>query len=47
MLLELAAASRKIELEAPVRVGDVVLKNWKGMDIDLVASGEVTREEGR
>jgi len=45
MLLELAAASRKIELEAPVRVGDIVLKNWKGLGIDLVASGEVMRRE--
>ncbi|ADK82633.1 protein of unknown function DUF1667 [Sediminispirochaeta smaragdinae DSM 11293] len=41
MLLELAAESRTIELDAPVHVGDIVLSNWKGLGIDLVASGEV------
>lgn len=46
MLLELAAASREIELEAPVHVGDVALKNWKGLGIDLVVSGEVPRANG-
>ena len=44
MLLELAAASREIELEAPVHIGDVALSNWKGLGIDLVVSGEVSRE---
>lgn len=43
MLLELAAASREIELEAPVHIGDIALKNWKGLGIDLVVSGEVPK----
>lgn len=46
MLLELAAASREIELEAPVHVGDIALNNWKGLGIDLVVSGEVLRANG-
>lgn len=44
-LLELAAESRKIELEAPVHIGDVAINNWKGLGIDLVVSGEVPRAE--
>ncbi len=46
MLLELAAASREVELEAPVHIGDIVIKNWKGLGIDLVVSGEVPRANG-
>ena len=45
MLLELAAASREIELEAPVHIGDIALKDWKGLGVDLVVSGEVLRAE--
>jgi CxxC motif-containing protein len=41
LLLELAAASRDIELAAPVRIGDIALANWRGLGIDLVVSGEV------
>ena len=41
MLLELAAASRQIELKAPVHIGDIALENWKNTGIDLVTSGEV------
>lgn len=45
LLLELAAASRRIEVDAPVHVGDVVLDDWRGLGIQLVASGEVARSE--
>lgn len=45
MLLELAAASREIELEAPVHIGDIAIKDWKGLGVDLIASGEVLREK--
>lgn len=43
LLLELAAESRSIEVEAPVHVGDVVLEDWRGLGVRLVASGEVLR----
>lgn len=43
LLLELAAESRRIEIEAPVHVGDVVLDDWRGLGVRLVASGEVKR----
>ncbi|MEX2444719.1 MAG: DUF1667 domain-containing protein [Alkalispirochaeta sp.] len=45
LLLDLAAESRKIEVEAPVHVGDVVLDDWRGLGIRLVASGEVSRAD--
>tara|TARA_B100000614_G_scaffold243503_1_gene246802 strand:+ start:1203 stop:1598 length:396 start_codon:yes stop_codon:yes gene_type:complete len=45
MIMDLAAESRKIEVEAPVHVGDVVLDDWRGLGIRLVASGEVERAE--
>jgi CxxC motif-containing protein len=45
LLLDLAAESRKIEVEAPVHVGDVVLDDWRGLGVRLVASGEVARAE--
>ncbi len=45
LLLELAAASRDVELEAPVHVGDVALSNWRGLGIDLVVSGDVQRAQ--
>ena len=43
LLLELAADSRAIELEAPVHIGDVALANWRGLGVDLIVSGEVPR----
>lgn len=46
MLLELAVASREVELEAPVHIGDIAIKDWKGLGIDLVVSGEVPRANG-
>ncbi|WP_438829680.1 DUF1667 domain-containing protein [Alkalispirochaeta alkalica] len=45
LLLELAKDTRKIEVEAPVHVGDVLIEDWRGKGIRLVASGEVTRVE--
>ena len=45
LIMDLAAESRKIEVEAPVHVGDVVLDNWRGLGIRLVASGEVPKKE--
>ena len=41
LLLELARETRRIEVPAPVHVGDIVLEDWRGLGIDLVASGEV------
>ncbi len=43
LLLELARDSRKIEVEAPVHVGDVIVENWRDLGVRLVASGEVRR----
>lgn len=43
LLLELSAYTRTIEVQAPVQVGDVIVDNWRGLGIKLVASGEVER----
>ena len=40
-LLELARATRGIVLDAPVAIGQVVIHDWEGTGVDLVASGEV------
>jgi len=45
LLLDLASESRKITVEAPVHVGDVILDDWRGLGVRLVASGEVARAE--
>jgi CxxC motif-containing protein len=45
MLLELAAASREVELEAPVHIGDIAIRDWKGLGVDLVVSGEVLKAD--
>ncbi len=42
-LLDLARATRGIELEAPVTVGQVVIENWEDLGVDLVTSGAVRR----
>lgn len=43
LLLELAADTRRMEVEAPVTVGDVVVEDWRGLGVRLVASGSVAR----
>lgn len=43
LLRELAEYTRGITVDAPVAVGDVVVHDWRGMGIDLVASGSVDR----
>jgi CxxC motif-containing protein len=45
LIMELSRESRRIEVEAPVHVGDVVLDDWRGLGIRLVASGEVQRAD--
>lgn len=45
MIMELARETRSIEVEAPVHVGDVILDDWRGTGVRLVASGEVKRIE--
>lgn len=45
LLLDLAAYTRTIEVEAPIHVGDVLVEDWRGKGIRLVASGEVPRAE--
>jgi len=40
-LLELARATREIVVDAPVADGQVILKDWMHLGIDLVASGAV------
>jgi CxxC motif-containing protein len=45
LIMELSRESRRIEVEAPVHVGDVVLDDWRGLGIRLVASGEVERAD--
>ncbi len=44
-LLDLAKHTRTIEVEAPVHVGDVIVDDWEGLGVRLVASGEVPRAE--
>ncbi len=46
LLRDLARETRRITVEAPVTVGDVVLRDWHGLGIDLVASGEVAPATG-
>ncbi|MGO9409952.1 MAG: DUF1667 domain-containing protein [Spirochaetia bacterium] len=43
MLLELARDTRLVEVAAPVHVGQVVIADWKGSGLDLVASDEVQK----
>lgn len=45
LLLELAKDTRRMEVEAPVRVGDVLVDDWRGKGVRLVASGQVDRIE--
>jgi CxxC motif-containing protein len=45
MLLDLASDTRKIAVEAPVHVGDVIIEDWRGTGVRLVASAEVARAE--
>ncbi len=47
MLLELARDTRKIEVDAPVHVGDVIVDNWRDTGVRLVASGEVKEGAAR
>ncbi len=42
-ILELTDALRKIELDAPVEIGQVVLENALGLGINVMASGAVER----
>ena len=42
-IFELLDALRQVELEAPVALGQVVLANVLGTDIDIVASREMPR----
>lgn len=43
MMLELAADTRRMEVEAPVHVGDVIVDDWRGLGVRLVASAQVDR----
>lgn len=45
LLLDLAEESRALEVEAPVSVGDVIVDNWRGLGVRLVASGNVARND--
>lgn len=47
LLMELAAATREIVVDAPVHVGDVIINDWRGLGISLVASGDVARAAER
>jgi len=40
-ITELAADLRKIELTAPVRRGDKIIENWRGLGVDVETSGEL------
>lgn len=40
-LLDLARATRSIVVDAPVEIGQVIIHDWGGTGVDLVASGEV------
>lgn len=33
----------KIEVEAPIRIGDIILKNLLGLDVDIIATREVKK----
>lgn len=43
LIMDLARETRSIELEAPVHVGDIIIDDWRGTGVRLVASGEVER----
>ena len=45
MIMDLARETRSIEIEAPVHVGDVIIEDWRGTGVRLVASGEIPRVE--
>lgn len=38
MIFEAMAEIRKIKLDRPVKVGDVIVKNFLGLDVDLIAA---------
>ncbi|HUI71488.1 MAG TPA: DUF1667 domain-containing protein [Spirochaetia bacterium] len=42
-LLELARDTRDVEVAAPVHVGQVIIADWKGSGLDLVASDDVPK----
>ena len=43
LLLELAADTRRMTVPAPVHVGDILIDDWRGMGVQLVASREVPK----
>lgn len=45
LIMELARETRSITVDAPVHVGDVIVDDWRGTGVRLVASGEVLRAE--
>jgi len=44
MVINCAKEMAKITLEAPLKVGDIVMKNVLGLGIDIVATRDVDRE---
>jgi len=42
-LLELARDTRLVEIAAPVHVGQVIITDWQGLGLNLVASDEVQK----
>lgn len=45
-IMEIVREVKKINLKAPVRVGDVILKNVAGTDADIVATRSVNSIQG-
>ena len=45
-LLSLARDTRMVEVAAPVQVGQLVIEDWRGLGIDVVASAEVKKAAG-
>ncbi len=43
MLVECANALRDIEVKAPIKIGDVVLKNILGTGVDIVATNNIEK----
>jgi CxxC motif-containing protein len=43
-IFEAMAEIRKIKLDRPVKAGDVVVKNFLGLDVDLIAARPATPE---
>lgn len=45
LMVDLARALKDVRVTAPVHIGDVVVKNILGSDVNMIATSEVLRKE--